>query len=76
MNKVTSRKRHHPSKDEHSNNTDGKQVKLQDTVSCQSTGDNGFVISSKQNVSNHINDNRSKNFTLPGWFFLLSFKIL
>ena len=66
MNKVTSKKRHHPSKDEHSINTDGKLKKLQDAVSCLSTGDSGFVISCKQNVSNHIKENRSKNFTIPG----------
>ena len=66
MNKVTSKKRHHPSKDEHSNTTDGKQIKLQDAVSCPSTGDSSFVISCKQNVSERINENRSKNFTMPG----------
>ena len=66
MNKVSSKKRHHPSKDEDCNNTDGKQKKLQDTVSCLSTGDRGFVISCKQNVSERINENRSKNFKIPG----------
>ena len=66
MNKVSSKKRHHPSKDEDCNNTDGKQKKLQDTVNCLSTGGRGFVISCKQNVSKQINENKSKNVTIPG----------
>ena len=66
MNKVTSKQRHHPSKNEHSNNNDGIVKMLQDTVNCLSTGNSGFVISCKENVLERINENRLKNFTIPG----------
>ena len=66
MNKVTSKQRHHPSKDEHSNNTNGIQNKSQSMMTCLSTGGSGFVISCKQNVSKQINENKSKSVTIPG----------
>ena len=66
MNKVTSKKRHHPSKDKQLMKTDGIQNKSQAMMTCLSTGGSGFVISCKQNVSKQINENKSKNVTIPG----------
>ena len=63
MNKVSSDE--YMLKDEKSKSTDGKISKLQETVCCQSTGDSSFVISCKENVSEHINQNASENFTIP-----------
>ena len=66
MNKVTSKKRHHPSKDKQLMKTDGIQNKSQEMMTCQSTGESGFVISCKQKVSKHISENRLSKFTIPG----------
>ena len=66
MNKVTSKKRQYLANGEESNSTDGKVKKLQETVSCNSTGDSSYVMFCKQNVSEQFNQNRSENFTIPG----------
>ena len=64
MNNVSSHQ--NLSKDEQYNSTDGNIANLQETVSYGSTGDNSFVISCKQNVSEHINRNRSESFSITG----------
>ena len=66
MNKVTSKKLQYLANGEESNSTNGKTKKLQETVSCQSTGDSSYVMFCKQNVFEKINQNTSESFKMPG----------